>query len=61
MNTHYALDKSNGRMLGVCAGFALWADVDPTLVRVAFVLAAFFLGPIAVLFYLLTALVAQRG
>ena len=61
MNGHYALDKGNVKLMGVCAGFARWADVDPTLARLTLVLIALFLGPIAILAYLATALVAANG
>lgn len=60
MNGRYALDKSNARLMGVCAGFARWADVDPLLVRVATVLATFFLGPLAILGYLLLGMAADK-
>lgn len=60
MNSPYALDKSNAKLLGVCAGFARWADVDPTLTRATLVLIALFVGPLAILAYLLTALVANN-
>jgi phage shock protein C len=61
MNSPYALDKSNAKLLGVCAGFARWADVDPTLTRATLVLLTMFIGPLALLAYVLTALVANRG
>lgn len=61
MNSPYALDKGNAKLLGVCAGFARWADVDPTVTRVAMVLPALFLGPVALLAYIVTALVANNG
>ena len=61
MNGHYALDKSNAKLLGVCAGFARWADADPTLTRLTIVLIALFLGPVAILAYLATALIANNG
>jgi phage shock protein C len=61
MNGHYTLDKSNAKMMGVCAGFARWADVDPTLARLTLVLLTLFLGPIAILAYLVTAMVASNG
>ena len=61
MNSRYALDRTNAKMMGVCAGFARWADVDPTLARVTAVLLALFLGPVAILAYLVTGFVAQRG
>ncbi len=61
MNGHFALDKSNSKLMGVCAGFARWANVDPTLARITMVLMALVLGPIAILAYFVTGLVAAKG
>jgi phage shock protein C len=61
MNGHYALDKSNAKLMGVCSGFARWADVDPTLTRLTMVLLMLFLGPVALLAYIVTAMVANNG
>ncbi len=61
MNSRYMLDKSNARMMGVCAGFAKWADVDPLLVRATLILLTFFIGPVTILAYLATALLAGNG
>lgn len=61
MNSRYALDKSNGKMLGVCAGVANWTGIDVTGVRlIAVALTFFLLGPIALLAYVLTALVVDN-
>jgi phage shock protein C len=60
MNSPYALDKGNAKLLGVCAGFARWADVDPTLTRVTLLLLTLFVGPLALLAYLVTALIANN-
>ena len=61
MTSRYALDRSNAKMLGVCAGLARSTGWDPTLVRIGAVLATLFLlGPLAILAYLLVALVAER-
>ncbi|MEA3014379.1 MAG: phage shock protein [Sphingomonadales bacterium] len=62
MTTNYALDKSNARILGVCAGLARSADWDPTLVRIgAVALTLFLLGPLMILFYVIVgALAASR-
>ena len=60
MNSRYALDASNAKLMGVCAGFARYADVDPTLVRVTMVLLSLFV-PVAIAAYLLTGLVANNG
>ena len=56
----YALDKSNGKMLGVCAGLARTTGWDPTVIRVAAVAATLLLlGPVAIILYVVTALVAE--
>ena len=32
------LDKTNKKILGVCAGLSDWSGIDTTIIRVAFVL-----------------------
>jgi len=60
MNSRYALDKSEAKMLGVCAGLARTTGWDPTVVRLGAVLATLLLlGPIGIILYLVTALVAE--
>jgi phage shock protein C len=60
MTTRYALDKSNGKLLGVCAGLARTTGWDPTLVRIGTVaLSLFVLGPLAILLYVLIAFIAE--
>ena len=60
MTRYFALDRDNSRLLGVCSGFARWADVDPTLVRVTTVLLTVFAGPVVLLAYVVTGTVAPR-
>jgi phage shock protein C len=56
----YALDKSNAKALGVCAGLARATGWDPLLVRVGAVAATLLLlGPVAIILYLATALLAE--
>ena len=60
MNSRYALDKANGKMFGVCAGLARHTGIDVTGIRIiAVLLTLFALGPVALLLYLLTALIAN--
>ena len=62
MDRSYALDKANAQMLGVCAGLARHTGIDVRGIRiVAVLLTLFALGPVAILAYLLTALVANNG
>lgn len=62
MTTRYALDKSNGKLLGVCAGLARSTGWDPTLVRLGTVaLTLFVLGPLMLLLYFVTAFIADAA
>lgn len=36
----FAVDKANGKLAGVCAGIGDHLGIDPTIVRIAFVLGA---------------------
>ena len=60
MNTGYKqLTRSTTvRMIaGVCGGLGQYANIDPTLIRLAVVLLFFLTGPGIVLAYLVTALI----
>lgn len=55
----YALDKSNSKFLGVCAGLSRSTGWDPLLIRVGAVAATLFFGPVAPILYLATGLLAE--
>jgi phage shock protein C len=60
MNNSFTLDRSNGKIMGVCAGIANRTGVDVTIVRVALVLLTLCaLGPIGVVAYLLAGWLAE--
>jgi len=60
MTTDYALDKSNAKLLGVCAGLARSTGWDPLLVRLGTVLLTLcLLGPVMLAVYIVTAFVAE--
>lgn len=62
MTAQYRLDKTNAKLMGVCAGFARMTDTDVTLIRIALVLLTLFaLGPIALLAYFLVGVIANAG
>ncbi len=57
MNRYKKLRKNDDRMIfGVCGALAEYFNMDPTLVRILFVI-GFFLGLIGLLFYLILAIV----
>jgi len=57
---NFALDRGNGKVMGVCAGIARATGADATLVRLAAVLSLLLVGPIAFILYLVTGWVAPE-
>ncbi len=54
MTQTFALDRSNAKLMGVCAGFAQWTGWNVLAIRVGLLaLTLFALGPVAILAYLL--------
>jgi len=58
MTRRYSLDRTNRKLMGVCAGLARTADIDPTLIRIGALLSLLVLGPVAILLYLVIGWVA---
>ena len=60
MNSRYALDKQEAKILWVCSGLARSTGWDPLLIRLgAVALTLFALGPVMLLIYFVTAFVAE--
>ena len=60
MNSSYALDKSNAKLLGVCAGLARSTGWDLLAIRVGAVAATLLLlGPVALILYVVTGMLAE--
>ena len=55
----FRLDKTNGKVFGVCAGIGNYFGIDTMLVRVGFVLATLLGFGSPVLIYLAVALIAN--
>lgn len=55
----FHLDKRNAKLAGVCGGIADYANIDPMIVRIAFVIGAFVSFGTAALVYLAIALIAD--
>jgi phage shock protein C len=55
----FRLDKSNGKVFGVCAGIADYFGIDAMLVRLGFVAAALLGFGAPVLIYIAIALIAD--
>jgi phage shock protein C len=54
------LQRKEGKVLGVCAGLGEYLDIDPTVVRIGFVLSAIFMG-IGIIPYIILALVMPKA
>ena len=51
------LDKGNKKILGVCAGLANWANMDPMIVRIIFAVATLIGFGSPVLIYIVLAMI----
>ncbi len=51
------LDKANKKILGVCAGLANWAGMDPMIVRLIFAVATLIGFGSPILIYILLAMI----
>ncbi|MEM7780653.1 MAG: PspC domain-containing protein [Pseudomonadota bacterium] len=55
----FHLDKSNGKLMGVCAGLAEWSGVDALIWRLGFVGAVLFGFGLPILIYIGIGLIAD--
>lgn len=55
--TKLVLNKTNKKILGVCAGLADWSGIDTTLIRILFVLATLVGFGSPILIYIVLALI----
>jgi phage shock protein C len=60
MNGRFVINRAEAKVMGVAAGIADYSGVDPTIVRVGLIALTLLTGPIMILFYVLTGLLAPR-
>ena len=60
MNQRFLINRGDAKVMGVAAGLADYSGVDPTIIRLAFVALTLLTGPVMILFYVLTGLIAPR-
>lgn len=61
MTGRFALDKTNAKVMGVCAGFARWTGMDPTIVRVVAVALTLLGVGSTIILYLLVGMIAPNA
>ena len=59
MNRSLTLDRSNGKLLGVCSGIANYFGIDALLVRIGFVVSVLLGFGLPILLYFVIALLAN--
>jgi phage shock protein C len=60
INGRFLLNKNDAKVMGVASGLADYTGIDPTIVRLGFVALTLITGPVMILFYVLTGLLAPR-
>lgn len=60
MNGRFLVNRSDAKVMGVASGLAEYTGVDATLIRLGFVAATLITGPVMILFYVLTGLLAPK-
>jgi phage shock protein C len=60
MNQRFLINRGDAKVMGVAAGLADYTGVDPTIIRLAFVALTLITGPVMILFYVLTGLLAPH-
>jgi len=60
MNGRFLINRSDAKLMGVASGLADYTSVDATLIRLGFVAATLITGPVMILFYVLTGLLAPK-
>lgn len=58
-STGFHLDKTNGKLMGVCSGLANWSGVDALIWRLGFVGAVLFGFGLPILIYIAIGLIAD--
>ena len=58
MTNRFLINRRDAKIMGVAAGIADYSGIDPTLIRVALVAGLLLAGPIVLILYLVTGLVA---
>jgi len=60
MNGRFLINRSDAKVMGVASGLADYTGIDATLIRLGFVAATLITGPVMILFYVLTGLLAPK-
>jgi phage shock protein C len=60
MNGRFLINRGDAKIMGVAAGLSDYTGVDPTMVRVGLVALTLLTGPVMILLYFVTGLLAPH-
>jgi len=60
MNGRFLINRGDAKIMGVAAGLADYTGIDPTIIRLGLIALALLTGPVMILFYILTGLLAPH-
>ena len=60
MNGRFLINRGDAKVMGGAAGLADYSGVDPTIIRLVLIALTLVTGPVMILFYVLTGLLAPR-
>lgn len=60
MTQRFLINRGDAKIMGVAAGIGDYTGVDPTIVRLGLVALTLLTGPVTIVFYVLTGLLAPR-
>jgi phage shock protein C len=60
MNQRFLINRRDAKVMGVAAGLADYTGIDPMLIRLGFVALTLMTGPVMIVFYLVTGLLAPN-
>jgi phage shock protein C len=60
MNGRFLTNRGDAKVMGVAAGLSDYSGIDPTIVRLGLVALTLLTGPVMILFYVLTGLLAPH-
>ena len=58
MNGRFLINRGDAKVMGVAAGLGDYTGVDPTIIRLGIVALTLLTGPVMILLYVLTGLLA---
>lgn len=59
MTARFVVNREQGKVMGVAAGLGDVTGIDPLIIRLGLVAATLIAGPLVILFYVLTGLLAR--